>query len=61
MHVLEANKVRRDRHGRGVRLGGGARGLLCRGGGVCEYDIDEKRGGSVHLRGTVLDIGGHGR
>ena len=47
--------------GRGVRLGGGARGLLCRGGGVCEYDIDEKRGGSVHLRGTVLDIGGHGR
>ena len=27
-------------------------------GGVCEYEIDEKRGGSVHLRGTVLDIGG---
>ena len=26
--------------------------------GVCEYEIDEKRGGSVHLRGTVLDIGG---
>jgi hypothetical protein len=28
------------------------------GGGVCEYEIDEKRGGSVHVRGTVLDIGG---
>ena len=28
------------------------------GGGVCDYEIDEKRGGSVHLRGTVLDIGG---
>ena len=28
---------------------------------MCEYEIDEKRGGSVHLRGTVLDIGGHGR
>ena len=27
------------------------------GGGVCEYEIDEKKGGSVHLRGTVLDIG----
>ena len=40
-----------------MRLGGGARGLLCRGGGVCEYEIDENRGGSVHLRGTVLDIG----
>ena len=32
-----------------------------KGGGVCEYEINEKRGGSVHLRGTVLDIGGHGR
>ena len=31
------------------------------GGGVCEYEINEKRGRSVHLRGTVLDIGGHGR
>ena len=28
------------------------------GGGVCEHVINEKRGGSVHLRGTVLDIGG---
>ena len=28
------------------------------GGGVCKYEIDEKRGGSVHLCGTVLDIGG---
>ena len=28
------------------------------GGGVCEYVINEKRGGSVHLRGIVLDIGG---
>ena len=27
------------------------------GGGVCDYEINEKRGGSVHLRGTVLDIG----
>ena len=59
--MLEANKVRRDRQGERVRLGGGARGLACRGGGVYEYEIDEKRGGSVHLRGTVLDIGGHGR
>ena len=60
MHVLEANKVRRGRQGERVWLGGGARGLPCRGGGVCEYVINEKRGGSVHLRGTVLDIGGHG-
>ena len=58
MHVLEANKVQRDRQGRGVQLGGGVRGLPCRGGGVCEYEINEKRGGSVHLCGTVLDIGG---
>ena len=29
-----------------------------KGGGVCEYVINIKRGGSVHLRGTVLDIGG---
>ena len=28
-----------------------------KGGEVCEYEIDEKRGGSVHVRGTVLDIG----
>ena len=28
------------------------------GGGVCEHVINEKRGGSVHLRGTVLYIGG---
>ena len=27
-------------------------------GGVCDYEIDEKRGRIVHLRGTVLDIGG---
>ena len=27
-------------------------------GGVCDYEIDEKRGGSVHLRGTILYIGG---
>ena len=26
--------------------------------GVCKYEIDEKRGGSVHLRGTVLNTGG---
>lgn len=31
------------------------------GGGVGEYEINEKRGRSVHLRGTVLDIGGQGR
>ena len=30
------------------------------GGGVCEHVIKEKRGGSVHLRGTILDLGGHG-
>ena len=28
---------------------------------MCEYVINEKRGGSVHLRGIILDIGGHGR
>ena len=28
------------------------------GGGVCEYVINGKRVRSVHLRGTVLDIGG---
>ena len=43
---------------RGMHLGGGARGILYRGGGVCEYEIDEMRGGSVHVRGTVLDRGG---
>ena len=56
MHVLEANKVRRGRQGERVWLGGGAIGLPCRGGGVCEHVINEKRGGSVHLRGIVLDI-----
>ena len=30
------------------------------GGGVCEHVTNEKRGGSVHLHGIVLDIGGHG-
>lgn len=39
------------RHGekdreRGMHLGGGARGILYRGEGVCEYEIDEKSGGS---------------
>ena len=29
-----------------------------KGGGECEYVINIKRGGRVHLRGTVLDIGG---
>lgn len=29
-------------------------------GEVCEHVINEKRGGSVHLRGIVLDIWGHG-
>ena len=28
------------------------------GGGVCEHVINEKRGGSVHLCGIVLDIWG---
>ena len=28
------------------------------GGGVCDNEIGEKRGGSVHLRGAVLVIGG---
>ena len=32
LHVLEANKVQRDKQGERVRLGGGARGLPCRGG-----------------------------
>ena len=59
--MLEANKVRRGSQGERVWLGGGARGLPCRGGGVCEYVINIKRGGSVHLRGTILDIGWHGR
>ena len=39
------------RHGekdreRGMHLGGGARVILYRGGGVCEYENDEKSGGS---------------
>ena len=34
------------------------RPTMSRGGGVCEYVIYEKWGGSVHLCGTVLDIGG---
>ena len=39
------------RHGekdreRGMHLGGGARVILYQGGGVCEYEIDEKSGGS---------------
>ena len=29
-----------------MQLGGGARGILYRGEGVCEYKINEKRGGS---------------
>ena len=29
-----------------MHLGGGARVILYRGGGVCEYEIDEKSGGS---------------
>ena len=29
-----------------MQLGGGARGLLYQGEGVCEYEIDAKRGGS---------------
>lgn len=58
--MLEANKVRRD-----IQEERGAARRLCErptmsrgGGGVCEYLTNEKRGGSVHLRGTVLDIGG---
>ena len=43
----------------GMRLGGGARGLLYRGGGVCEYEINEKRGRSVHVCVTILDRVGH--
>ena len=31
---------------RGMHLGGGARVILYRGGEVCEYEIDEKSGGS---------------
>ena len=31
---------------RGMHVGGGTRGILYRGGGVCEYEIDEKSGGS---------------
>jgi hypothetical protein len=34
---------------------------MSRGEGVCECEIDEKRGESVHVCGTVLDIGRHGR
>ena len=37
------------------------RPTMSRGEGVCEHVINEKRGGSVHLRGIVLDIWGHGR
>ena len=46
-----------------MELGGGARGLATSliGGGVCGCEIDEKRGESLHVCGTVLDIGGHGR
>ena len=62
MHVLEANKVRRDTQGeRGAARRWCERPTMSRGGGVCKYEINEKRGGSVHLRGIVLDIGGHGR
>ena len=31
---------------RGMHVGGGTRGILYRGGGVCEYENDEKSGGS---------------
>ena len=56
--MLDANKVRRDRQGeRGAARRWCERPTMLRG-GVCDYEIDEKRGGSVHLRGTVLDIGG---
>ena len=60
MHMLEANKVQRDGQGeRGVARRWCERPTISRG-LVCEYEIDEKRCESVHLRGTVLDIGGHG-
>ena len=29
-----------------MHVGGGAKGILYRGGGVCEYENDEKSGGS---------------
>ena len=60
--MLEANKVRRGRQGERVWLGGVVlEAYHVEGGGVCEYVINEKRGGSVHLHGIVLDIWGHGR
>ena len=35
-----------ERIERGMHVGGGTRGILYRGGGVCEYENDEKSGGS---------------
>ena len=32
--------------GRGMHVGGGTRGILYQAGGVCEYENDEKSGGS---------------
>ena len=59
--MLEANKVRRDKQGEGCGKEVVQEVYHVEGGGVCDHVINEKRGGSVHLCGIVLDIWGHGR
>ena len=50
MHVLEANKVWRDGQGeRGAARRWCERPTVSREGGVCEYGIDEKRGGIMNI------------
>ena len=46
MCVLEQMRHEEKDRERGMHVGGGARGILYRGGGVCEYENDEKSGGS---------------
>ena len=55
VHLLEANKVRRDGSTERMELEGGARGRATSyiGGGVCGCVIDEKRGESLYVCGTV--------
>ena len=55
IHLLEANKAQQDGYTERMELGGGARGPATSwiGGGVCDSEVDEKRGESLHVCGTV--------
>ena len=44
MCVLGQMRLKEKDRERGIHVGGGTRGILYRGGGVCEYEKDEKSG-----------------